>query len=144
MIILIIHIIVSYDQNISLIFYVKDRPMSGCNIRLVVTLPPRDSTLQYKRCVHFWNNFLCITSLDVQQIIIWYKLKSCGFLFTSTDLQSFCDKPFQNNVTKSWSRSIQLFRRFLKTNKPDNKQSKKQSLWTYAKCIDVQSTRVLI
>ena len=38
-------------------------PMSGCNIRLVFTLPPRDSTLQYKRCVHFWNNFPCITSL---------------------------------------------------------------------------------
>ena len=37
--------------------------MSGFDIRLVFTLPPRDSTLQYKRCVHFWNNFLCITSL---------------------------------------------------------------------------------
>ena len=41
----------------------KMDPMSGCNIRLVFTLPPRDSTQQYKRCVHFWNNFLCITSL---------------------------------------------------------------------------------
>jgi len=29
------------------------------DIRLVFTLPPRDSTLQYKRCVHFWNNFPC-------------------------------------------------------------------------------------
>ena len=38
-------------------------PMSGRNIRLVFTLPPSDSTLQYKRCVHFWNNFPCITSL---------------------------------------------------------------------------------
>ena len=26
-------------------------PMSGCDIRLVFTLPPRDSTLQYKYCV---------------------------------------------------------------------------------------------
>ena len=26
-------------------------PMSGCDTRLVFTLPPRDSTLQYKRCV---------------------------------------------------------------------------------------------
>ena len=43
--------IVFYDQNISLIF-------------LCERLPPRDSTLQYKRCVHFLNNFLCITSLD--------------------------------------------------------------------------------
>ena len=44
-------------------FMWKMDPMSGCNIRLVSTLPPRDSTLQYKRCVHFWNNFPCITSL---------------------------------------------------------------------------------
>ena len=41
----------------------KKDPMSGFDIRLVFTLPPRDSTLQYKRCVHFWNNFPCITSL---------------------------------------------------------------------------------
>ena len=47
MIILIIHIIVSYDQNISLIFMWKMGPMSGFDIRLVFTLPPRDSTLQW-------------------------------------------------------------------------------------------------
>ena len=35
-------------------FMWKMDPMSSCNIRLVFTLPPRDSTLQYKRCVHFW------------------------------------------------------------------------------------------
>ena len=46
-------------------FMWKMDPMSGCNIRLVFTLPPRDSTLQYKRCVHFWNNFPCITSLGL-------------------------------------------------------------------------------
>ena len=40
-------------------------PMSGFDIRLVFTLPPRDSTLQYKRFVHVWNNFPCITSLLV-------------------------------------------------------------------------------
>ena len=27
---------------------------------LEFTLPPRDSTLQYKRCIHLWNNFPCI------------------------------------------------------------------------------------
>ena len=43
----------------------KMDPMSGFDIRLVFTLPPRDSTLQYKRCVHFWNNFPCITSLGL-------------------------------------------------------------------------------
>ena len=38
-------------------------PMSGFDIRLVFTLAPRDSTLQYKRCVHLLNNFPCIKSL---------------------------------------------------------------------------------
>ena len=44
-------------------FMWKMDPMSGCDIPLVFTLPPRDSTLQYKRCVHFWNNFPCIITL---------------------------------------------------------------------------------
>ena len=35
-------------------------PMSGFDIRLVFTLPPRDSTLQYKRCVHFEITFLAL------------------------------------------------------------------------------------
>ena len=30
-------------------------PMSGCKISLVFTLPPRDSTLQFKRCAHLCN-----------------------------------------------------------------------------------------
>ena len=64
---MIIHIIVSYDQNISVIFHVKDgshvRLWHGCDIRIVFTLPPRDRTLQYKRCVHLWNNFPCIITL---------------------------------------------------------------------------------
>ena len=65
MIILIIHIIVSCGQNISLIFFMwKMDPISGCDIRLALTLPPRDSTLQYKRCVHLWNNFPCIITLE--------------------------------------------------------------------------------
>ena len=41
----------------------KMDPMSGFDIRLVFTLPPRESTLQYKRCVNLWNNFPCITAL---------------------------------------------------------------------------------
>ena len=44
-------------------FMWKMDPMSGSDIRLVFTLPPRDSTLQYKRCVHLWNNYLCIIIL---------------------------------------------------------------------------------
>ena len=42
----------------------KINPMLGCDIRLVFTLPP--STLQYKRCLHVWNNFPCIITL-----VIW-------------------------------------------------------------------------
>ena len=37
-------------------------PMSGCETRLVFTFPPKDSTLQYKKCVHLWNNFPCIST----------------------------------------------------------------------------------
>ena len=44
-------------------FMWKMDPMSGCDIRLMFTLPPRDSTLQYKRCVHLWNKFPCIITL---------------------------------------------------------------------------------
>ena len=69
--ILIIHIIVSYDQKISLIFYVKMDSMSDCDIRLVFTFPPKDSTLQYKKCVLHWNNFPCISTLDkIQHLYI--------------------------------------------------------------------------
>jgi len=46
-------------------FMWKMDPISGFDIRLVLTLPPRDSTLQYKRCVHFWNNFPCLTILGL-------------------------------------------------------------------------------
>ena len=42
----------------------KMDPMSGFDIRLVFTLPPSDSTLQYKRCIHLWNNFPYIKSFD--------------------------------------------------------------------------------
>ena len=40
-------------------------PMSGFDIRLVFTLPPKDSIhcRQYKGCVHLWNNFPCISTL---------------------------------------------------------------------------------
>jgi len=49
-------------------FMWKMDPMSGFDICLVFALPTRDSTLQYKRCLHFWNNFPCITSLEVIMI----------------------------------------------------------------------------
>ena len=34
--------------------------MSGCDKRFVFTFPPKDSTLQYKKCLNLWNNFPCI------------------------------------------------------------------------------------
>ena len=45
------------------LFMWKMDPMSGFDIRLVFSLPPSDSTLQYKKCMHLWNNFPCIKSL---------------------------------------------------------------------------------
>jgi len=56
--------IVSYDQNISLIFYVKD----GSHVRLrhsscVYITAQRQYTARHVRCVHFCNKFPCITSL---------------------------------------------------------------------------------
>ena len=63
LIILMIHVIFPYDQNISEIIYVKMDSMSGCDIRFVITLLARDSTLQYKKCVHLWNNFPCVSTL---------------------------------------------------------------------------------
>ena len=46
------------------LFYMKDGShVRLYNIRLVFTLPPRDSELQYKTCVNFWKNFPCITTL---------------------------------------------------------------------------------
>ena len=35
--------------------------MPSFDIRLVFTFPPKYSTLQYKKCVHLWNDFPCIS-----------------------------------------------------------------------------------
>ena len=92
---MIIHIIVSYDQNISQIIFVKMDSMSGCDIRLVFTFPPKDSTLRYKKSVHLWNIFPCIiTLLHTRQktaefcwanaIVYWIKIQyvcSCIYWF---------------------------------------------------------------
>ena len=78
MIILIIHIIFSYDQNISLILFVKMDSMSGCDIRLVINFPPKDSSLQYKKGAPLWNNFPCISTLirAFYFYICWWILRS--------------------------------------------------------------------
>ena len=44
--------------------------MSGCDIRLVFTFPPKDSTLQYKKSVHLKNNFPCIITLAKRIVMV--------------------------------------------------------------------------
>ena len=72
----------------------KMDPKSGFDIRLVFTLPPRDSTLQYKKCVHLWNNFPCNSTLvptDCSQTQIlnprckFQELKNLNLKLTDTD-----------------------------------------------------------
>ena len=88
LIILIIHIIVSFDQDISLIFMWKMDPMSGFSILLVFTLPPRDSTLQYKRCAHLWNNFPCIKTL--QSTVIYNTTQQGIYQERPTQIYAYC------------------------------------------------------
>ena len=45
------------------LFLWKWIPCQAVTIRLVFTFPPKDSTLQYKKFVHLWNNFPCIITL---------------------------------------------------------------------------------
>ena len=53
--------------------------LSGCDIRLVFTFPPKDSKMQYKKCVHLWNNFPCISTLkDLKHFPVLQLLK-CMF-----------------------------------------------------------------
>ena len=84
---MIIHIIISYKQNISLIFYVKDGShMSGFDIRLVFSLTPRDNTLQFIRCVYLWNNFPCIKSLILLVKLMWISKGSLKIIWFMTSL----------------------------------------------------------
>ena len=49
----------------------KMDPISGFDIPLVFTLPPRDSTLQYERRVHLWNNFPLHYNLEVNYVEVY-------------------------------------------------------------------------
>jgi len=42
------------------------------------TLPPRDNTQQYKRCVHLWNSFPCIINLACSYVVICAQLSLTG------------------------------------------------------------------
>ena len=71
------------------LFFMKMNSMSGCDIRLVFTFPPNDSTLltlQYKKCVHLCNNFPCISTLTLAVLSLFTVL--CSTLL--------CKQQFQN------------------------------------------------
>ena len=64
------------------LFMRKMDPMSGFDIRLVL-LPPSDSTLQYKKCIHLWNNFPCIKSLvEMIKCFVMRNDQFCQFVHT--------------------------------------------------------------
>ena len=79
-------------------------PLSGCYIRLVFTLlPARDSSLQYKRCVHLWNKFPCIITLSILMFASNCKIRSSSkfrndlaFVVYYTCISNF--KTLSNNV----------------------------------------------
>ena len=61
-------------------FYLKYGSHVRLGHRSCVSLPPRDSALQYKRCVHLWNKFPCIITLC--QTINWVLTDfQSGFLY---------------------------------------------------------------
>jgi len=60
---LIIHIKVSYDQNISWIFFVKDGSFVRLQHPSCVYITAQRQYTAVQRCVHLWNNFSCIITL---------------------------------------------------------------------------------
>ena len=102
-IILIIHIIVFYDQNILLIYYEKD----GSHVRLwhsscVYFTVQRQNTAVLK-CVHLWNNsvYIIILWLD-QRTIIYFKI------FSNIALVSYIPI-YTNQLVNIKTRSQKLF-----------------------------------
>ena len=69
-------------------FMLKMHPMSGCDIRVVFTSSPRDSTLQYKKSIQLWNNF--------PSNIIYWKGKYQEFVLFKPRL--ILHSVFSNNV----------------------------------------------
>ena len=66
------------------LFFMKMNSMSGCDIRLVFTFPPKDSTLltlQYKKCVHLCNNFPCISTLTLAVLSLFTVLPETAVHF---------------------------------------------------------------
>ena len=70
-------------------------PMSSCDIHPVLTFPPKDSTLQYKKCVNLWNNFPCNSTLG---LVIFL----CDILGTATGL------PSKDDIVKTTWNSLNM------------------------------------
>ena len=92
------------------IINIKHLSDQRCNARKVncgrvFTLPPRDSTLQHKRCVHFWNNFPCITSLYLIFLSREIDKKNCVKCIRKFIYMQFCIKVVVLN--RSYSRNTQ-------------------------------------
>ena len=106
-------------------------PTGWHGIHLVITLPPRASTLQYKRCLHLWNNFPCIITLQGHMFLIAkisinctlykdiYFFRSFLVLFINNSFShflwygrggNFCLKGF----TSSWSTSLSPYKELRK------------------------------
>ena len=95
------------------LFMWKMDPISGFDICLVFTLPPRDSTLQYKRCVHFWNNFHCITNYEYRAEnfkMVDIEINACSSLFLNikTNLISYLYPKTCKKFNQSESRIYRL------------------------------------
>ena len=68
--------------------------ISGCDIHFVFAFPSTDSTVQYKKCVHLWNNFPYISTLCENK----FKVIMQGKLFQRFTDILYCSVLFLSNV----------------------------------------------
>ena len=74
-------------------------PMSGCDIRFVFTLHSRDSTLQYKKCLHLWNNHGCNARKVISEVYASFVLQCTKrTLHASVLVYKFCPEKTGFNV----------------------------------------------
>ena len=72
--------------------------MSGCGICLVFTFPPKDSTLEYKKCVHLWNNFPCISTLGRRENCREEEWMMHDYNEMFTELETFLDLDIHDSI----------------------------------------------
>ena len=82
--------------------------MSGFDIRLVFTFPPKDITLQYKRCLHLGNNFPCISTL-IQLFIQYSHYVHCTFCILQPIVHTFCTLLYSAHMLYCTQGRIQEF-----------------------------------